>query len=110
MHLVIKLDIMANKNRYNLSYGHKPIDDKMKRLDSDAWFDHVRKKSIDALARSCERIVMKDCRRGKVRPIKNWNEMVRHDLKALGLTERKLWKFRIKVADFLWLLVFPLVM
>ena len=40
--------------------------------------------------------------RGRLR--KCWNKVIRHDLKTLGLVEdmaqdRRLWRFRIKVAD-----------
>ena len=47
-----------------------------------------------------------DYRRSRGRPKKSWSEVIRHDLKILGLVEdmaqdkKKLWRARIKVADF----------
>ena len=44
-------------------------------------------------------------KRSRGRPKKSWNEVIRHDLKILGLVEdmtqdRRLWRSRIKVVDF----------
>ena len=44
-------------------------------------------------------------RRSRGRPQKSWSEVIRHDLKTLGLVkdmaqDRKLWRARIKVTDF----------
>ena len=43
--------------------------------------------------------------RSSGRPKKSWSEVIRHDLKTLGLVEdmtqdRKFWRDRIKVTDF----------
>jgi len=52
-----------------------------------------------------ETIVCSDHKRSRGRPKKSWREVIRHDLKDLGLVEdmaydKKLWKARIKVTDF----------
>ena len=46
-----------------------------------------------------------DYRRSRGRPKKSWSEVIRYDLRTLGLVEdtaqdRKLWRDRIKVTDF----------
>ena len=54
--------------------------------------------------------VTRTIKRSRGRPKKRWSEIIRHDLKALGLVEdiglvedmaqdRRLWRARIKVAD-----------
>jgi len=69
------------------------------------WLGHVKRRSEDALVRRCERLTLMECRRGRGRPKKNWKEMIRGDLKSLGLTEdmvqdRSLWRSKIRVADY----------
>jgi len=54
--------------------------------------------------RSCERINTPVGKRGKDRPKKSLDEMIRKDLKVVGLTEnmaqdRRLWRNRVKVLD-----------
>ena len=44
-------------------------------------------------------------RKSRGRPKKSWSEVIRHNLRTLGLMDdmaqdRKLWRARIKVADF----------
>jgi len=58
-----------------------------------------------APVRRCEKIDRPDYRRSRGRPKKTWSEVIRHDLKNLGLEEdmtqdRRLWWSRIKVVDF----------
>ena len=80
------------------------IEDKMR----DArlrWFGHIRRRPRDALVRSCETMDCPDYRRRRGRTKKSWSEVIRHDLKILGLMEdmaqdRKLWRAGIKVRDF----------
>ena len=60
---------------------------------------------MDAPVRRCERINLPDYRRSRGRLKKSWSEIIRYDLKTLRLMEdmtqdRRLWKSRIKVADF----------
>ena len=55
--------------------------------------------------RKCETIECLDYRRSRGRPKKSLSEIIRHDLRMLGLVEdmaqdRILWRARIKVADF----------
>jgi len=61
-----------------------PIDDKMRetRLKS---FGHVR--SVDVTVRRCERINIPKNKKGRGRPNKSLNEVIRDDLKVVGLTE-----------------------
>ena len=40
------------------------------------WFGHIKKRSLDALLRRCEQIVLSECRRGCGRFEKNWNEVI----------------------------------
>jgi len=69
------------------------------------WFRHIRRRSRDAPVRRCEMIKCLGYRRSRGRPKKSWNEVIRHDLKTVGLVEdmaqdRKLWRDRIKMTDF----------
>jgi len=59
---------------------------------------------MDAPVRRCEKFDRPNYRRSRGRPKKSWSEVMRHDLKTLGLVEdmaqdRRLWGSRIKVAD-----------
>ena len=68
------------------------------------WFGHIRRRSMDAPVRRCEKLDRPNYRRSRGRPKKSSSEVIRHDMKTLGLVEdmapdRKLWKVRIKVAD-----------
>jgi len=60
---------------------------------------------MDVLVRRYETIECPDYRRSRGRSKKCWSEVIRHDLKTLGLIEdmaqdRGLWRSRIKVVDF----------
>jgi len=64
------------------------------------WF--VRRKSANAPGRRCEVINLLHCRRGRGRPNKSWSEVIRSDMKVMGLTEdmtqdRNLWRSRSKI-------------
>jgi len=80
------------------------IEDKMR----DArlrWYDHIRRRPMDLPVRRCETIECLNYKRNRGRSKKSWSEVIRHDLKTLGLGEdtaqdRKLWRARIKVANF----------
>ena len=59
---------------------------------------------MDAPVRRCEKFDRSDYRRSRSRPKKSWSEIIRHDLKTLGLVEdmsqdRRFSRSRIKVAD-----------
>ena len=79
-----------------------PIKDKMRQIRL-RWFDLV-KRSEGALVRSYERINASVSKRGSGRPKNSLNEVIREDLKVVGLIEdmardRRLWQDRIKVLD-----------
>jgi len=84
--------------------GVAPIKHKMRETRLK-WFGHVKRRSEDVPVRRCERLTLAECRRGRGRPKKNWKEMIRGDLKSLGITEdmvqdKSLWRSRIRVADY----------
>jgi len=69
------------------------------------WYGHIRRRPMNAPVRRCETIECHDYSRSRGKSKKSWSEVIRHDLKTLGLVEdmaqdRKLWRVRIKVADF----------
>jgi len=63
-----------------------PIGDKM-RESRLRWFGHVKRRNVDAPVRRCERINISEGRRGRGRPKKSLDEVIREDLKVAGLTE-----------------------
>ena len=80
-----------------------PIDEKM-RESRLRWFGHVKRRSVAAPVRRCERIDLPGGKRGRGRLKKSLDEVVREDLKVMGLTEdlaqdRRLWRDKIKVLD-----------
>ena len=59
---------------------------------------------MDAPVRRCEMINIPGGKRGRGRPKKSLDEVIREDLKVTGLTEdltqdRRLWRDRIKILD-----------
>jgi len=66
--------------------GVAPIEDKMREARL-RWFGHIRRRSMDAPVRRCEKIDRLDCKRSRDRPRKSWSEVIRNDLKTLGLVE-----------------------
>ena len=59
---------------------------------------------MDAPVRRCEIIDIPRDKRGRARPKKSLDEVIREDLKVVGLTEdmaqdRRLWQDRIKILD-----------
>jgi len=62
-----------------------PIEDRM-RESRLRWFGHV-KRSVDAPVRRCESINITDSNRGRGRLKKSLDEVIRGDLKVIGLTE-----------------------
>ena len=72
-----------------------PIEDKLREIRL-RWFGRVKRRSADALVRRCERINIPRGKRGKGWPKKSLDEVIREDLKVVGLTEdmahdRRLW-------------------
>jgi len=65
-----------------------PIEDKMRETRL-RWFGHVKRRSVDGPVRSCERIntLVGKRGRGRGRPKKSLDEVIRDDLKVIGLTE-----------------------
>ena len=79
------------------------IEDKMREVRL-MWFGHVKRRSADGSVRRCERINITRGKRGKGRPKKSLDEVIREDLKVVGLTEdmaqdRRLWQDRIRILD-----------
>jgi len=79
------------------------IEDKM-RESRLRWFGHMKRRSVDAPVRRCETINIPDGNRRRDRPKKSLDEVIRGDLKVVGLTEdmaqdRRLWRDRIKVIN-----------
>ena len=83
--------------------GVAPIEEKV-RESRLRWFGHVKRRSVAAPVRRCETINPPGGKRGRGRPKKNLEEVVREDLRVVGLTEdmaqdRRVWRDRIKVPD-----------
>jgi len=84
--------------------GVASIEDKIREARLH-WFGHIRRRSMDTLVRRCEKIDLPRLSRSRDRPRKSWSEVIRHDLKTLGLVEdmaqeRRLWRSKIRVANF----------
>ena len=62
------------------------VEDKMREIKL-IWFDHVKRSSIYALVKRCERINIPEGKRGRGRPKKSLDEVIRDDLKVVGLME-----------------------
>ena len=80
-----------------------PIEDKM-RESRLRWFGHVKRRSVGAPVRRCETITIPGGNRWRGRLKNNLDEVIRGDLKVVGLTEdmaqdRRLWRDKIKVVD-----------
>ena len=80
-----RLDKIRNKVIIG-KIGVASIDDKIRNAKL-CWFGHIRRRKMDAPVRRCERLDRPDYRRSRSRPKKSWIEVIRHDLKALGLVE-----------------------
>jgi len=84
--------------------GVASIEDKMREVRL-CWFGHLRRRARDAPVRRCQMIECLEYRKSRGRPKKSWSEVIRHDLKTLGLVEDmsqdiKFWWDRIKVTNF----------
>jgi len=80
-----KIDRIRNEVIRN-SVEVAPIEDKL-RESRLRWFGHVKRRSVDAPVRRCERINISEGRRGRGRPKKSLDEVIREDLKVAGLSE-----------------------
>ena len=63
-----------------------PIEDKF-RESRLRWFGHVKRRSVEAPVRRCETINISVGYRGRGRPKKSLDEVIRGDLKVVGLME-----------------------
>ena len=61
-------------------------EDKMREIRF-RWFCHMKRRSMDALIRKYERINIPKSKRGRGRPKKSMEEVIREDLKVVGLIE-----------------------
>jgi len=64
--------------------GVVPIEEKLRET---RWFGHVKKRGTNEPMRMYEAINLIHCKRGRGRLKSNWNEIIRGDLKYMGLTE-----------------------
>ena len=68
------------------------------------WFGHVRRRSRDAPVRRVDKMKFLVKKRDKGRPNKTLGEILKFDMKCMGLNEdmtkdRNIWKSRIHVAN-----------
>ena len=64
----------------------------------------MKRRSVNAAVRRCERINIPEGKRGRGRPKKSLDEVTREDLKIVGLTkdmaqDGRLWWNRIRILD-----------
>jgi len=64
----------------------EPIEDKMREAGLH-WFRHIRRRPSDVPVKRCETIECPNYRRSRRKPKKSWSEVIRYDLKTLGLVE-----------------------
>ena len=67
-------------------------------------FGHVKRRSVDAPVRRCEAIDLSHYKRGRGRPKMSWNEVIRSNMKFMGLMkdmveDRNMWRSKIKIVD-----------
>ena len=62
------------------------VEDKMREARLH-WFGHIKRRPMDAPVRRGETIVCSDHKRRRGRPKKSWRQVIRHDLKDVGLVE-----------------------
>ena len=95
----VKNDVIRSK------VGVVSIEDKLREVRL-RWFGHVKRKKPEVPVRRCEKIVLGASMggRGRGRPRKSWEEIIRQDLAILQLTEemaldRNKWRSRIRVNE-----------
>ena len=66
--------------------GVAPIQNKMRETRL-RWLGHVKKRSENKLVRRCGTINLLECRKGKGRPKKSWNDVIKYNPKIIGLIE-----------------------
>ena len=62
-----------------------PIEDKMR--ETRIWFGYVKRRRVDAPVKRCEIIDIPGGKRGRGRSKKSLDEVIREDLKVVGLME-----------------------
>ena len=82
--------------------GVAPLEEKMRETRVKRY-GHG-KRSVDAPVRRCEAIDVTHCKRRREQSKMSWNEVIKGDMKFLGLTEdmaqdKNLWRFKIKSLD-----------
>jgi len=80
-----------------------PIKDRMRETRL-RWFGHVKRRSVNASVRKCERINIPVCKRARERPKKSLDEVIREDLRVVGLAkdlakDMRLWRDRIRILN-----------
>jgi len=83
--------------------GVAPLEEKLRETRL-RWFGHV-KRSVNAPVKRCEAINILHFKGGRGRLKRSWDEVIRKDMKLIGLTEdmtqdRNLWRSRIKIVDY----------
>jgi len=63
-----------------------PIEDKMRETRL-RWFGHVKRRGVDAPVRRCKMIDIHEGKRARGRLKKSFDEVIREDLRVVGLTE-----------------------
>ena len=93
--------------------GIEPLDEKMRgtRL---RWFRHVKRRSVNTPVKRCEKINLMYCRKKRGRLKMSWNDVIRGDLKFLGLAEdmvqdRNVWRSKLKMVDHRQRASYPIV-
>jgi len=84
--------------------GVAPLEDKLRETRL-RWFGYVKRKSVSASVRKCEAIHLSHCKQERGRPKMSWNEVVKRDMKSMGLTkdmaqDRNMWRSRIKLLEY----------
>ena len=95
-----RMDIISNRVIKDL-VKVAPIEDKMRETRL-RWFGYVQRTSVDAPVRRCEMINISGGKRGRGRPKKSLDEMIKKDLRVVGVTEdlaqdKKLWRDTINI-------------
>jgi len=62
------------------------IEEKLKKTRL-RWFGHVKRTGVNAAVTRCEAINLIHCRRGRRRLKMSYHEVIRGDLKSMGITE-----------------------
>ncbi|XP_070015342.1 uncharacterized protein [Nicotiana sylvestris] len=95
-----KLNKIRNDD-IRVKVGVVPMEDKMREARL-RWFGHMKRRSLDAPVRRCERLALTGMRRGRRRPKKYLGEVIRRDMVRMQISEdmvfdRKLWRSSISV-------------